>query len=313
MSATQTTWDATPAATVMVLNCGAGARRREPADRWCRSAAWSASRCRPIRRWRPCRSACSTSPRARHAAGRSGDAPLRPPHRLSLRRDVGIAAGLVARSASPPPPSSCSARHLHRTASMRPTSRATVSPPRRRLRRAARQGDLLGHGGRPGRRGDRPAARDLDAHGDPRHAVRRQLPQPGGVALLAMPVLLLLRAPRAGTAGPASSGGGQTTGRDPADAALHAVGGGRRRVLRPDDLRDDSRADGHGRPRPLRRSRRARHQWHVLACSRRASSPAILITWFGKERVTAAGLLPHRRLGRGRVCRDSASSTSGCR
>jgi len=111
------------------------------------------------------------------------------------------------------------------------------------------------------------------------------------LALLAMPVLLLLRAPRAGTAGPASSGGGRPLGeilRMPRFMLSVAAGVVSYGLMTFVMTAAPMAMVGHGHS--------VDHaalgiQWHVLAMFAPSFVTGYLITWFGKERVTAAGLL----------------------
>jgi MFS family permease len=111
------------------------------------------------------------------------------------------------------------------------------------------------------------------------------------LALLAMPVLLLLRAPRAGGAGPASTDGGRSLGeilRMPRFILSVAAGVVSYGLMTFVMTAAPMAMVGHGHS--------VDHaalgiQWHVLAMFAPSFVTGYLITWFGKERVTAAGLL----------------------
>ncbi len=111
------------------------------------------------------------------------------------------------------------------------------------------------------------------------------------LALLVMPVLLLLRAPGAAGASPSSSGGGRTltqllrTPRFLLSVTAGVVSYGLMTFVM---TAAPIAMVGHGHS--------IDHaalgiQWHVLAMFAPSFVTGYLITWFGKERVTAAGLL----------------------
>jgi MFS family permease len=111
------------------------------------------------------------------------------------------------------------------------------------------------------------------------------------LALLAMPVLLLLRAPRTGGTGPASTDGGRSLGeilRMPRFILSVAAGVVSYGLMTFVMTAAPMAMVGHGHS--------VDHaalgiQWHVLAMFAPSFVTGYLITWFGKERVTTAGLL----------------------
>ena len=113
------------------------------------------------------------------------------------------------------------------------------------------------------------------------------------LALIAIVVVSFLRAPPVRS--PQSKRGRAPAAGDRLRSRASSAAASRPGLLRADELRDDGRAARHDRLRPAGRNAALAIQWHVLAMYGPSFFTGRLIVRFGKERVTAAGLVPDRR------------------